>query len=98
MRIGFLCHHDAAHQMPQAAPFAFERSRIRPGLDVIIAWSGHADVPRKQEDAATCTCHQDEGSTAAMLGARALFECRIGERITAADGQPATRSVETAAL
>ena len=39
MRIGFLFNHYAAHQVPHAAPFAFELSRIRPDLDVIIACS-----------------------------------------------------------
>lgn len=39
MRIGFLFNHYAAHQVPHAAPFAFELSRIRPDLEVIIACS-----------------------------------------------------------
>ncbi|MGI9421017.1 MAG: hypothetical protein ACR2RA_24595 [Geminicoccaceae bacterium] len=39
MRIGFLFNHYAAHQVPHAAPFAFELSRLRDDLEVIIACS-----------------------------------------------------------
>jgi len=39
MRVGFLFNHYAAHQVPHAAPFAFELSRLRPDLDVVIAYS-----------------------------------------------------------
>ena len=39
MRIGFLFNHYAAHQVPHAAPFAFELSRLRPELEIIIACS-----------------------------------------------------------
>lgn len=39
MRIGFLFNHYATHQVPHAAPYAFELSRIRPDLDVTVACS-----------------------------------------------------------
>ncbi|MEM9626931.1 MAG: hypothetical protein AAGA21_11920 [Pseudomonadota bacterium] len=39
MRIGFLFNHYAAHQVPHAAPFAFELSRIRPDFEIVIACS-----------------------------------------------------------
>lgn len=39
MRIGFLFNHYVTHQVLHAAPFAFELSRIRPDLEVIIACS-----------------------------------------------------------
>jgi len=39
MRVGFLFNHYAPHQVPHAAPFAFELSRLAPEIDVIIACS-----------------------------------------------------------
>lgn len=39
MRVGFLFNHYFTHQVPQAAPFAFELSRRHPGIDVVIACS-----------------------------------------------------------
>jgi len=39
MRVGFLFNHYFTHQVPQAAPFAFELSRRYPDIKVIIACS-----------------------------------------------------------
>jgi len=39
MRVGFLFNHYFTHQVPQAAPFAFELSRRHPDIKVIIACS-----------------------------------------------------------
>ena len=39
MRVGFLFNHYFTHQVPQAAPFAFELSRRHPEIEVIIACS-----------------------------------------------------------
>jgi hypothetical protein len=39
MRVGFLFNHYFPHQVPQAAPFAFELSRRYPTIKVIIACS-----------------------------------------------------------
>ena len=37
MRVGFLFNHYAVHQVPHAAPYAFELSRNYPDIDVVIA-------------------------------------------------------------
>jgi len=39
MRVGFLFNHYAEHQVPHAAPYAFELSRRQPEIDVILACS-----------------------------------------------------------
>ncbi|MDH3660461.1 MAG: hypothetical protein OEU92_10610 [Alphaproteobacteria bacterium] len=44
MRVGFLFNHYATHQVPHAAPFAFELSRRRQDVEVIIACSTHAEM------------------------------------------------------
>jgi hypothetical protein len=49
MRVGFLFNHYAVHQVPHAAPYAFELSRNDPDLDVVIACSS------KQELDTACT-------------------------------------------
>jgi len=43
MRVGFLFNHYATHQVPHAAPYAFELSRRHPGIEVIIASSSAAE-------------------------------------------------------
>jgi len=43
MRIGFLFNHYALHQVPHAAPYAFELSRRHPEFEVIIATSTEAE-------------------------------------------------------
>lgn len=44
MRVGFLFNHYSPHQMPHAAPYAYELSRRHPGFEVIIATSSEAEV------------------------------------------------------
>ena len=44
MRIGFLFNHYAVHQVPHAAPYAFELSRNYPDLDVVIACSSKQEL------------------------------------------------------
>lgn len=44
MRVGFLFNHQAAHQVPQAAPYAYELSRRHPEFKVIIAASTEAEL------------------------------------------------------
>lgn len=44
MRIGFLFNHYSPHQMPHAAPYAFELSRRCPEFDVVIATSSEAEI------------------------------------------------------
>jgi hypothetical protein len=44
MRIGFLFNHYFVHQVPHAAPYAFELSRRYPDFDVIIACSTKAEM------------------------------------------------------
>ena len=39
MRVGFLFNHYAVHQVPHAAPYAFELSRMHPEFEVVIACS-----------------------------------------------------------
>jgi CDP-glycerol glycerophosphotransferase (TagB/SpsB family) len=39
MRVGFLFNHFAVHQVPHAAPYAFELSRRHPALDVVVICS-----------------------------------------------------------
>ncbi|BCX82771.1 CDP-ribitol ribitolphosphotransferase/teichoic acid ribitol-phosphate polymerase [Methylomarinovum caldicuralii] len=39
MKVGFLFNHYAPHQVPHAAPYAFELSRRHPGFEVVIAYS-----------------------------------------------------------
>ena len=43
MRIGFLLNHQAVHQVPHSAPYAFELSRRHPEFEVIIAASTQAE-------------------------------------------------------
>lgn len=44
MRVGFLFNHYAVHQVPHAAPYAFELSREQPGIEVIVACSSKAQM------------------------------------------------------
>lgn len=44
MRIGFLFNHYSVHQVPHAAPYAFELSRHDPALEVIIACSSKQEL------------------------------------------------------
>lgn len=44
MRIGFLFNHYSVHQVPHAAPYAFELSRTYPALDVLIACSSTQEL------------------------------------------------------
>jgi hypothetical protein len=44
MRVGFLFNHYAVHQVPHAAPYAFELSRAHPGIEVIVACSSEAQM------------------------------------------------------
>ncbi len=44
MRIGFLFNHYGAHQVPHAAPYAFEISRRHPNFEVVIACSSAQEV------------------------------------------------------
>jgi hypothetical protein len=44
MRIGFLFNHYTVHQVPHAAPYAFELSRNYPDLDVVIACSSKQEL------------------------------------------------------
>ena len=43
MRVGFLFNHYAEHQVPHAAPYAFELSRRQPEIEVIILCSTSAE-------------------------------------------------------
>jgi len=43
-RVGFLFNHYATHQVPHAAPYAFELSRRHPQIDVTIAASSEAEL------------------------------------------------------
>jgi hypothetical protein len=43
-RVGFLFNHYATHQVPHAAPYAFELSRRHPDIDVTIAASSEAEL------------------------------------------------------
>ena len=44
MRVGFLFNHYATHQVPHAAPYAFELSRRHPDIEVTIAASTDAEL------------------------------------------------------
>ena len=44
MRIGFLFNHYAVHQVPHAAPYAFELSQRHPEHEVIIACSTREEM------------------------------------------------------
>ncbi|MBZ0168703.1 hypothetical protein MELA_01708 [Candidatus Methylomirabilis lanthanidiphila] len=44
MRIGFLFNHYSPHQMPHAAPYAYELSRRYPEFEVVIVTSSEAEV------------------------------------------------------
>ena len=44
MRVGFLFNHYAVHQVPHAAPYAFELSRTYPDIDVVIACSSRQEM------------------------------------------------------
>lgn len=44
MRVGFLFNHYAIHQVPHAAPYAFELSRRQPDFEVIIACSSQQEI------------------------------------------------------
>ena len=43
-RVGFLFNHYATHQVPHAAPYAFELSRRHPDIEVTIAASSDAEL------------------------------------------------------
>ncbi|MFZ2394046.1 MAG: hypothetical protein WBI05_05630 [Rhodoferax sp.] len=43
-RVGFLFNHYATHQVPHAAPYAFELSRRHPEIEVTIAASSDAEL------------------------------------------------------
>jgi hypothetical protein len=44
MRVGFLFNHYAVHQVPHAAPYAFELSRKHPQFEVVIACSSDPEL------------------------------------------------------
>lgn len=44
MKVGFLFNHYSTHQVPHAAPYAFELSRRHPHFEVIIAASTEAEL------------------------------------------------------
>ena len=44
MRVGFLFNHYAVHQVPHAAPYAFEMSRRHLKAEVVIACSSQAEI------------------------------------------------------
>jgi len=44
MRIGFLFNHYAVHQVPHAAPYAFELSRRHPKFEVVVACSSEPEL------------------------------------------------------
>jgi hypothetical protein len=44
MRVGFLFNHYAVHQVPHAAPYAFELSRRYPEFEVIIACASRQEI------------------------------------------------------
>ncbi|MCP5043456.1 MAG: hypothetical protein GY944_20705, partial [bacterium] len=44
MRVGFLFNHYAVHQLPHAAPYAFELSRMHPEFEVVIACGSRAEM------------------------------------------------------
>ncbi len=44
MRVGFLFNHYSVHQVPHAAPYAFELSRNHPDFEVIIACSSEQEL------------------------------------------------------
>lgn len=44
MRIGFLFNHYSVHQVPHAAPYAFELSRTYPALEVLIVCSSKQEL------------------------------------------------------
>ncbi|MBI2884518.1 MAG: hypothetical protein HYY11_11535 [Candidatus Methylomirabilis oxyfera] len=44
MRVGFLFNHYSTHQMPHAAPYAYELSRRHPEFEVIIVTATEAEV------------------------------------------------------
>jgi len=48
MRVGFLFNHYAVHQVPHAAPYAFELSRRQPDFEVIIACSSRQELKAAQ--------------------------------------------------
>jgi CDP-glycerol glycerophosphotransferase (TagB/SpsB family) len=43
MRVGFLFNHYAVHQVPHAAPYAFELSRRHPEFDVVVICSSRRE-------------------------------------------------------
>lgn len=48
MRVGFLFNHYAVHQVPHAAPYAFELSRRHPEFEVVIACSSRQEMALAQ--------------------------------------------------
>jgi hypothetical protein len=49
MRVGFLFNHYAVHQVPHAAPYAYELSRKNPDMEVIIACSTREQMDTARE-------------------------------------------------
>jgi CDP-glycerol glycerophosphotransferase (TagB/SpsB family) len=58
MRIGFLFNHYATHQVPHAAPYAFELSRRHADCEVIIACSSQAELDAVQRIATLYPGHK----------------------------------------
>ena len=44
MKVGFLFNHYAEHQVPHAAPYAFELSLRQPGIEVVILCSSSSEM------------------------------------------------------
>jgi len=49
MRVGFLFNHYAVHQVPHAAPYAFELSRLFPEIEVIVACATRKELAMVRE-------------------------------------------------
>jgi hypothetical protein len=58
MRVGFLFNHYAVHQVPHAAPYAFELSRRHPDFDVVIACSTKQEMQLVHEIAVLYPGHR----------------------------------------
>jgi len=60
MKIGFLFNHYAVHQVPHAAPYAFELSRRYPDFEVVIACSSRAEIEAARDIASLYPGHRCE--------------------------------------
>lgn len=58
MRVGFLFNHYAEHQVPHAAPYAFELSRRQPATEVVILCSTSAEMKMVKRIAALYPGHR----------------------------------------